>query len=110
MTGNRLGGLDHRKEQIRGEDRIDSLQDQKDPLESGAGIDAGTGQGLDGARVPAVVLHEDEIPDLHEPPTAAVSRAARLAIRRAHVEVDLGTRPTRTGVTHLPEVVVAHPL
>src|SRR5450759_5915468 len=41
-------------------------------------------------------------------PTA--SRAARLAVGRAHVEVDLGNRATRTGVTHLPEVVVAHPL
>ena len=63
------------------------------------------------ARV-AVVLDEDEVPDLDVARAAAVHGAAvaRLALvvagRRAAVDVDLGARPARARLAHLPEVLL----
>ena len=54
-----------------------------------------------------VVLHEDQVPELHEPVAVrVVERAAVGAERRAAVDVDLGARAARAGVAHLPEVVL----
>ena len=54
-----------------------------------------------------VVLHEHQVPELHEPVAVrVVQRAAVGAERRAAVDVDLAARPARTGVAHLPEVVL----
>ena len=54
-----------------------------------------------------VVLHEDQVPELHEPVAVrVVQRATVGAERRAAVDVDLAARAARTGVAHLPEVVL----
>ena len=67
VPGQGLGRLDHRSEQVGGEDRVDPLEHGQDPLEAGPGVDARPGQGLDGPVDRAVVLHEDQVPDLDEP-------------------------------------------
>jgi len=54
-----------------------------------------------------VVLHEDEVPELEEPVTVRVVQRTPFGTEaRASVDVNLGTRPARTGFTHLPEVVL----
>ena len=72
----------------------------------------GLGSGVRRAVGRLVVLHEDQVPELHEPVAVrVVERAAVGAERRAAVDVDLGARTARAGVAHLPEVVlVAEPL
>ena len=63
-----------------------------------------------GAR-PQVVLHEDEVVELHVAVALAAGRAvvAAAAVLGAAVEEDLGARPARAGLRRLPEVVLAEP-
>src|SRR5229473_5520962 len=56
----------------------------------------------------AVVLHENEIPNLHV--TAAVAGklavlVAQIGSSRAHVVVNLAAGAARSGISHLPEIV-----
>ena len=58
------------------------------------------------------ILHEDDVPDfdhvrvalVHE--LASAQAACSFLLRGADVDVDLGARTARAGVSHLPEVVV----
>jgi hypothetical protein len=59
---------------------VHALQDGGDPLQTHARIDLGLGQGLSLAVGELLELHEDEVPDLHEP-IAVFIRAARWAAR-----------------------------
>ena len=54
---------------------------------------------------PALVLHEDEVPELHVP-VLVDGRAALDAVVGAAVVVQLAARPARAGDAHRPEVVV----
>ena len=88
-----------------------ALEKREDPLEAGTGVDVLARQlGERGARI-AVVLHEDQIPDLDEALVATVLRAAVVAVGLALVEEDLRVGAARPGLPHGPEVVlVAHAL
>ena len=72
----------------------------------------GFGSGVRGAVGRLVVLHEDEVPELHEPIAGGVAERAAVGPELGPaVDVDLGARAARAGVAHLPEVVlVAEPL
>ena len=99
--------LDDRVEKIRLEVRLLVLNDGREALEAAARIDVLMGEILVGAVLLAVVLREDEVPDLE----VAVAVAADGAGRRAaaalltEVDVDLGVRAARARAD-FPEVVV----
>src|SRR5262249_50224601 len=108
-------------EQLRGmlDDRADevslvvgdlALQDGGDALQAHAGIDRRPRKSSQLAAGVAIVLHEDQVPDFDEPPTAVLRKALVLAARfsgfRSHVVVDFRAGAAWTGLAHLPEVVL----
>ncbi len=105
--GQRAGLRDERRHQVGLPDRVDALQQAEDPLEPGAGVDLRLRQRRPRAVRRLVVLHEHEVPELHEP--VAVGVVERPAVRselRAAVVVQLAARSAGAGVAHLPEVVL----
>src|SRR5207249_9557102 len=82
-----------------------ALDDRGDTLEAHAGVNV---LGWQRSQLPlraAVELNEDEIPDLNNVRRARVDELAAAFVRGA-VDVDLGTRTARAGVSHFPEVVL----
>ena len=63
------------------------------------------------ASLGAVVLHKDEIPDLHRRVALAVDPFRMILFRIvrlvAHVIMDLRARPARAGIAHLPKIILA---
>ena len=63
-----------------------------------------------GVRLPSaalVELHEHEVPELHEPVARRIVQRATLGPEgRAPVDVDLAARAARSGLAHLPVVVL----
>ncbi len=104
--GGRRGHLEQRREEVRLEDRVDALQDAEQAFVPGAGVDVPAGKGIERAVGLAVVLGEDQVPELEEALVATVGRAAVGAKGGAPVEVDLGAGPAGPGVAHGPEVLV----
>src|SRR5262249_48305265 len=95
-----------------------ALEHRGDALEPHAGVDVLRWQLRERAARIAVVLDEDQVPDLDEARATAVDAAvlrlvllvARLA---AAVDVELGAGTTGAGLAHLPEVLLleaAHPI
>ncbi len=87
-----------------------ALENHAQTLETHAGVDVARRQLLQRPVGLAVELHEDEVPDLDDLRMALVDHLAAgyggdfgLV---AEVEVDFGTRPARTRLAHLPEIVV----
>ena len=84
---------------------VDALQDRSDSLEAHAGVDVLVRQLADdlepGLLVTAVAveLHEDEVPDLHEPVLVDDGAAVLTVLRPAVVE-DLAARATWAGDAH----------
>ena len=86
--------------------RVHALQHRGDPLEPHAGVDRGLRQRIEPARLVAVELHEDEVPDLDVAVAVGLGGAGRPALHLGAVVVeDLRARAARAGVAHLPEVV-----
>ncbi len=90
---------------------LHALQNHGEPLEAEAGVDVLAGQFaedlevvLAGALAP-LVLHEDEVPDLHVP-LVVDGGAALGAELGAAVVVDLGAGAAGAGDAHGPEVVL----
>ncbi len=95
--------------------RRDVLHDGREPLEAHPGVDVLRRKVGELPALVAVVLDEDEVPDLD------VARAPRVhaadvrgvvppvARRGPAVDVDLGARPARARVAHLPEVLGVEP-
>ena len=106
-AGGAAGGLDDRRHQVGLPDGVDTLDEGQDPFEAGAGVDRRPGQGRPGAVGRLVELHEDEVPELHEPVALRIAQrpAARTEGRTA-IDVDLRARSARTRLAHLPEVVL----
>ncbi len=105
--GQRARPIDQRGHQVGLPHRVDALQQAQDPLQTGARVDRRPRQRRPGAVGRLVVLHEDQVPELHEPVAVGiVQRAAVGAERRAAVDVQLAARTARAGVAHLPEVVL----
>src|SRR5438552_15020616 len=76
---------------------VDALHDRRHALEAQAGVDGRRRQGSERAVRAALELHEDVVPDLD----------LRIDAGAAADEVNLRAPAARTGVAHLPEVVVA---
>ena len=103
--------VDDRQEQVGIEHRILSLEDWKDPLEPGTGVDVLSGEVGQLSRLVPVELHEDEVPHLDEAVAAAVLRPAVVPVLGPLVDEDLRVGATGTGLAHGPEIVlVAHAL
>src|SRR5205823_4554247 len=88
-----------------------ALEHGTDALEAHAGVDVPGGQVGELALLVAVLLDEDQVPELDVARAAAVDGAAvrlvaaPVARRGAAVDVDLGARAARPGLAHLPEVL-----
>src|SRR5690606_12184130 len=89
-----------------------ALEHGREALEPGTRVDRRRGQRVELAVGAAVVLHEDEVPQLEE--LAALAAGDELLelevrappLRGPEVEVDLRARAARPRLTHLPEVVL----
>ena len=90
-----------------------SLYDGSETLETHAGVDRGPRQVplLDASSLfESLVLHEDEVPDLHEP-SCVLTEAPGVGLVVGDevflkVPVDLGAGPAGTGGSHGPEVIL----
>lgn len=93
------------------EEVVDALKDGGEALQAEAGVDVLARQVAEdletvlAVTVAALVLHEDQVPDL-QVALAVDGRAALLAVRGAAVVVDLRARAARAGDAHRPEVVL----
>ena len=89
---------------------VDALEDRGDPLQAHAGVDvlrrqrAGDVEVVLGADGGELLLHEDEVPDLHVA-VLVDGRAALAAVLLAAVVEDLAARAAGTGDAHVPVVV-----
>ena len=105
--------VEERREEVGVVVRELALDDGRHALEAHAGVDARRGQGIERPRRVAVVLHEDEVPDLEPAVALALDAEAGLAggllgagdVVALEV-VDLGAGAARAGVAHRPEVVL----
>ncbi len=104
------GGLEQRREEVRGEYRFNAVENREGAVEPGAGVDVLLGQLGQGAARALLVLHEDEVPELHEAVFVPEGWPAVGAEGRPLVEEDLRARPARPGVAHAPEVVLVEAL
>ena len=83
------------------------LFDRHDALKAHTGIDGRLGQRRKVALFVAFVLHKDEVPDLQEPvAVAAHVILGTVEVLFTLVVKDLAARSARSGVAHLPEVVL----
>ena len=110
-AGKLLGYVNNWAQQVRFIDVVYVLQNAGHALDAQAGIDILLGQLADDLKVAlanalaALILHEDQVPDLH---VAVVigNRAAVLAVLRTAVIINLGARATGSWDTHGPVVVL----
>jgi hypothetical protein len=106
-AGEAAGLVDERLHQRGLPHGVDALQQAQHALEAEAGVDAGLGQQRAAAVRRLVVLHEDQVPELHVPVAVSVVQRATIGAESgAAIDVDLAARATRAGVAHLPEVVL----
>ena len=110
-TRERLGRGDDRPEEIGVVVAADALEHGSNALEAHAGVDVLGREVLQRTVRFAVVLNENEIPELDEARAPAVDRAdvtrnvAHVAGVGAAVHVDLRARPARPRLAHLPEIL-----
>ncbi len=105
-TGNLRHSLNQFLEQVDFVVRVDVLQNGRNALQTHPGINRRFAQWQHGAIRLAVELHKDDVPDLDVTVTIlfrAAWRATPDVI--AMIVENLAARTTRTGVTHLPEVI-----
>jgi hypothetical protein len=104
IAGDRLRSLDQRGKEVGVVVARASLQDHGEALQAQTRIDRRLGERDPGSVCGLVELHEDEVPELVKPLLRGVGPGLeRLAVRD---QVDLGAGPTRSGVAHLPEVLL----
>ncbi len=82
-----------------------SLQDRADPFEPHAGVHVPGGKKLEAPVLCPVVLDEHQVPDLHDSRIPGVHQPAPRPVA-GKIDMDLRTGAARTGVAHLPEVVL----
>ena len=100
--------LDQILEQVDFVVGVHALQHRGDALQSHAGVHRGLRQGVQRARVVAVVLHEHQVPDFDVAVAVRLGRAGRAAGDAGTVIVEnLAARAAGAGVAHLPEIVRA---
>ena len=111
-AGELFGDVDDGAQQVGFVDVLDALQQERDALDAHAGVDvllrqrAEDLEGVLAGALAALVLHEDEVPDLDVPVLVGL-RAALDAVLGAAIVEDLRARAARPGHAHRP-VVVGH--
>ncbi len=92
---------------------VNALHHRRQTLHAHAGIDRRLGQRMHRAIFGALVLHEHQVPDF-DVTVAIFLRRSRWPTPNmfAVIVENFGARPTRPGITHLPEIVgsVTRPL
>ena len=105
-----LNGVDERLEDIGVVVAGLALKGTDETLKAHARINNLGGKGSEGAVGTTVVLHEDDVPNLYDLRMILVDERgagdSSLLGGGAAVHVDFGAGAARTGVAHLPEVVV----
>ena len=105
-TSERARLIDQRLHQVRLPHGVDALQQTQHALEAETRVDTRLRQQGATAIWCLVVLHENQVPKLHETITMRVAKRSAIGTEcRAAIDMDLATRATRAGVAHLPEVV-----
>ena len=103
--GQGFAGLDQGSEEVDVVVGMDALQHGGDPLQAHASVYLWPGQVAARAVGHLLPLHEDVVPDLHEPVAVLVRAAGRAAGDVVAVVVeDLGIGAAGTRVAHRPEV------
>ncbi|ODA68892.1 hypothetical protein A7A08_00726 [Methyloligella halotolerans] len=106
LAGQVDGCLDQMTEQVDAVIVVGALKNSGNAFQAHSGVDGGTRQFLAAAVLLLVELHEDEVPDLHEPVTVLVGASRRAAGDGLAVVVeDLRARTARTHLPHGPEIV-----
>ncbi len=105
-----LGRVDDAAEEVGVVVAEHVLHDGDDALETHARVDVLRRQLAQALVGLAVVLDEDEVPELDVARAVAVHptgvrHAGTVAGRRSTIEMDLGARTARAGLAHLPEVL-----
>ena len=100
-----LGAGEDRGEQVGLVVARESGEHLRGALEAGARVHRRLRERCQAPRRVAVVLHEDQVPELEEAARVLGRVVARDARERPAVEVDLAARPAGPGLAHRPEVV-----
>ena len=104
------GAVDDGAEQVRFVVGDLALQHRSQAFQAQAGIDRRAGQGRHQAVGGPLELHEHQVPDFYETPAAIVREpfvlASRLGGFGAQLVVDLRARSARSGIAHLPEIIL----
>ena len=83
------------------------MPEAQNALQTRSGVDRRLRQRGSGAVLGLIKLHEDEVPKFQEAGLGVgIERAAFGTVLGAAIDVDLAARTTRTGRTHLPEIVL----
>ena len=114
-SGELRGELNNILQQIRFVVRLHALHDHGGAFQSQTRIHRGLRQRLKvvltGFAFNAVVLHEDEVPDLHRGIAGAVDQVDAILCGVvgivAEIVMNLAARPARSGLAHLPEIILA---
>ena len=102
--GRRAG--ENRLEEIGVVVRVDAGDHRRHPFQPGAGVDRRFRQRRQHAARGALVLHEDEVPDLEIAPAVGTLVPTHLRQIGPAIDVDLAARTAGTGLPHCPEVVL----
>ena len=98
-------GADERREDVRVVVRLLALQHRAHALEAHPRVHALRGQRIERAVALAVVLHEDQVPDLDHLRRPGVDHLGRAAVLRV-VEMDFAARAAGARLAHFPEIVL----
>ncbi len=107
LAGELLAEADQRDELVGVEDRVDALEDRREPVQPEAGVDVLRRQRRENVHRVLLELHEHEVPVLEEALVLAAGQVVLLAEAQPAVEVELGARAAGTGRARLPEVLAA---
>ena len=98
---------DQRPEGVGLEHARHALQQRREPLQPEPGVDVLGRERRERVARLLVVLHEHEVPVLHEALVVAARQVVGLAEVQAAVEVELRARAAEAGRAGLPEVLLA---
>ena len=107
-AGQILHEADDRPKEVGVEVARHPLQDRRQPLQTGAGVDAGPGQRGQHPVAAPLELHEHQVPQLQVPIAVTPHGAGRppASHSRTLVVDDLGAGAARARIAHRPEVVL----
>ena len=106
--------LNQRLEHVGVVIRFLALNSHAEALETHAGINMLGGQRHQLARCQTIELHENEVPDFNHQRIILVNEGYGIdfltLVVIAEVDVDFGARAARTGIAHLPKIILFIPI